>query len=115
MAAINVWRPIAEPLRDCPLAICDASSVEKQDLLATDLLYPDRTGQIYYVAFNPAHRWYYASDMQTDEVWIFKNYDSATDGRPRSTPHTAFLDPTHHPAVAARESVEFRAFAFFND
>jgi hypothetical protein len=115
MAAINVWRPLAEPLRDCPLAICDASSVEKRDLLATDLLYPDRTGQIYYVGFNPAHRWYYASDMQTDEVWIFKNYDSATDTRARSTPHTAFVDPTHHPVVAARESVEFRAFAFFND
>jgi hypothetical protein len=43
MAAINVWRPIAGPLRDCPLAICDASSVEEWDLLATDLLYPDRT------------------------------------------------------------------------
>jgi hypothetical protein len=115
MAAINVWRPIVEPLRDCPLAICDASSVEKRDLLATDLLYPDRTGQIYYVAFNPAHRWYYASDMQTDEVWMFKNYDSAADGRARSTPHTAFVDPTHHPAIAARESIEFRAFAFFDD
>jgi hypothetical protein len=115
MAAINVWRPIAGPLRDCPLAICDASSVEEWDLLATDLLYPDRTGQIYYVAFNPAHRWYYASDMQADEVWIFKNYDSAMDARARSTPHTAFIDPTHQPVVAARESVEFRAFAFFND
>jgi hypothetical protein len=114
MAAINVWRPLAEPLRDCPLAICDASSVEKQDLLAADLVYPDRTGQIYYVAFNPAHRWYYASDMQTDEVWMFKNYDSAVDGRAWSTPHTAFVDPTHHPVVTARESVEFRAFAFFD-
>jgi hypothetical protein len=115
MVAINVWRPIVEPLRDCPLAICDASSVEQRDLLATDLLYPDRTGEIYYVTFNPAHRWYYASDMQTDEVWVFKNYDSAADGRAQSTPHTAFVDPTHHPAMAARESVEFRAFAFFKD
>lgn len=115
MAAINVWRPIAGPLRDCPLAICDASSVDERELLAADLLYPDRTGQIYYLTFNPAHRWYYASDMRTDEVWIFKNYDSATDGRARFTPHTAFVDPTHHRVVAARESVEFRTFAFFND
>jgi uncharacterized ParB-like nuclease family protein len=112
MAAINVWRPIAEPLRDCPLAICDASSVEKGDLLAADLLYPNRRGQIYYVSFNPAHRWYYASDMRTDEVWLFKNYDTATDGRARFTPHTAFVDPTHR-VVAPRESVEFRTFAFF--
>lgn len=115
VAALNVWRPITEPLRDCPLAVCDASSVEEADLLATDLLYPDRTGQIYYVAFNPAHRWYYASDMRTDEVWIFKNYDSAADGRARSTPHTAIVDPTHHAAVAPRESVEFRVFALFDE
>jgi hypothetical protein len=114
MAAINVWRPIAAPLRDCPLAICDASSVEPRDLLATDLLYPDRRGQINYLSFNPVHRWFYASDMQADEVWIFKNYDSATDGRARSTPHTAFLDPTPHASVAPRESVEFRAFAVFD-
>jgi uncharacterized ParB-like nuclease family protein len=112
MAAINVWRPIAEPLRDCPLAICDASSVEEGDLLAADLLYPNRKGQIYYVAFNPAHRWYYASDMRTDEVWLFKNYDTATDGRARFTPHTAFVDPTHR-VVAPRQSVEFRTFALF--
>jgi len=115
MAAINVWRPIAEPLRDCPLAICDASSVDERDLLAADLLYPNRTGQIFYVTFNPAHRWYYASDMRTDEAWIFKNYDTATDGRARFAPHTAFVDSTPHPVVAPRESVEFRAFAFFND
>jgi hypothetical protein len=111
-AAINVWRPLAEPLRDCPLALCDASSVDVRDLHEADLLYPDRTGQIYYVTFNPAHRWFYASDMRTDEVWVFKNYDSATDGRARFTPHTAFVDPTHR-AVAARESIEFRAFAFY--
>lgn len=113
MAAINVWRPIAEPLRDSPLAICDASSVEMRDLLAADLIYPNRTGQIYYVAHNPAHRWYYASDMRKDEVWLFKNFDTVTDGRARFAPHTAFVDPTH-PVVAPRESVEFRTFAFFN-
>jgi hypothetical protein len=114
LAAINVWRPLAEPLRDCPLALCDASSVEARDLHETDLLYPDRTGQIYYVTFNAAHRWYYASDMRTDEAWLFKNYDSATDGRARFTPHTAFDDPTHRSA-AARESIEFRTFAFFDE
>lgn len=50
--------------------------------------------------------------MRTDEAWVFKNYDSATDGRARFTPHTAFVDPTH-PAAAPRESIEFRAFAFY--
>jgi len=114
LAAINVWRPLAEPLRDCPLALCDASSLEPSDLLETDLLYPDRTGQIYYVTFSSAHKWYYASDMRTDEVWMFKNYDSAIDGRARFTPHTAFVEPSRRP-VAARQSIEFRTFAFFDE
>src|SRR5579862_1808808 len=110
---INVWRPIMGPVRDSPLALCDASSVPPGDLVPVELRYPDRTGQIYYVKFNPAHRWYYLPQMRTDEVWVFKNYDTATDGRARFTPHTAFLDPTLKEAVRARESVEFRAFAVF--
>ena len=112
LIAINVWRPLAEPLRDCPLALCDASTVAARDLRETELLYPDRTGHIYYLAYSAAHRWYFASDMRTDEAWVFKNYDSAIDGRARFTPHTAFVDPTRHP-VAPRESIEFRAFALF--
>jgi hypothetical protein len=113
LLAINVWRPLAEPLRDCPLALCDASTVAARDLHETQLLYPDRTGHIYYLTYSAAHRWYFASDMRTDEAWLFKNYDSATDGRARFTPHTAFVDPTRH-QVAPRESIEFRSFALFD-
>jgi hypothetical protein len=115
IAAINVWRPIAAPVLDSPLALCDASSVAASDLVAAELRYPDRTGEIYYVRYNAAHRWYYLTEMRSDEVWVFKNYDAATDGRARFTPHTAFLDPTQDPGVPARESVEFRAFAVFRE
>jgi len=113
LVELNLWRPIAEPVLDNPLALCDASSVSPDDLLPAALLYPEREGEIYYVRFNPAHRWWYASEMRRDELWVFKNYDSATDGRARFTPHTAF--PTNSSALPARESVEFRAFAVFDD
>ncbi|HUH83697.1 MAG TPA: CmcJ/NvfI family oxidoreductase, partial [Stellaceae bacterium] len=56
---INLWRPIRGPLRDAPLALCDAGSVAPTDLVPADLLYPDRTGETYAVTYNPAHRWYY--------------------------------------------------------
>ncbi|MGH8239327.1 MAG: CmcJ/NvfI family oxidoreductase, partial [Steroidobacteraceae bacterium] len=46
---INVWRPIRGPLEDAPLALCDARSVAAKDLVATDLLYKDRTGETYNV------------------------------------------------------------------
>ena len=114
IAELNVWRPIAGPVRDNHLALCDASSLDADDLVPVALLYPERTGEIYYVRFNSAHRWWYLSDMRTDEAWVFKNYDSATDGRARFTPHTAFLDPHLRSAAPARESVEFRAFAIFD-
>src|SRR5882757_6536039 len=75
-SVINVWRPIRGPVQDSPLAVSDARSVADQDLVATDLIYPDRTGEIYYVKFNPEHKWFYAPAMRSDEVMLIKCYDS---------------------------------------
>jgi hypothetical protein len=112
-AIINVWRPIRAPLRDAPLAVCDASSVGQGDLVAADLLYRNRAGENYTMMFNPRQRWFYVPDMQVDEALLLKCYDSACDGRARFMPHTAFTDPTPHTEVAPRESIELRTIAFF--
>jgi hypothetical protein len=50
---IDVWRPIRGPLRDAPLAMCDARSVSPGDLVASDLIYHDRKGEIYLMRHNP--------------------------------------------------------------
>src|SRR3984957_19405198 len=89
---VNVWRPIRGPLRDAPLAVCDARSVAPEDWVPQDLVYPDRTGEIFALTYNPAHRWFYAPAMRTDEVLLLKCFDSARDGRARFMPHTAFQD-----------------------
>ncbi len=112
MQVINLWRPIRGPLRDAPLAVCDALSVAPGDLVPADLVYRDRVGETYGVTFNPNHRWFYVPDMQPDEALLLKCYDSATDGRARFAPHTAFEDPTVGPDVAPRESIELRTFVF---
>lgn len=109
---INIWRPIRGPLRDAPLAVCDAASVAADDLIASDLVYRDRVGQIYAVRHRPQHRWYYVPEMQRDEVLLLKCYDSARDGRARFAPHTAFVDPTAPDDVLPRESIELRTFVF---
>lgn len=114
-AVINVWRPIRGPVEEKPLALCDARSVSPQDWVATDLLYPDRVGEIYYVAHNPAQRWFYFPDMQPEEAVLLKVYDSATDGRARFMPHTAFADPTSPANARPRESIELRTLAFFDE
>src|ERR1700761_173506 len=77
---INLWRPIRGPLLDSPLAMCDAQSVASGDLIASDLIYPNRQGETYSVRFNPAHRWFYFPKMTSDEALLLKCYDSATGG-----------------------------------
>jgi hypothetical protein len=112
-AIINVWRPIRGPVEEAPLAVADARSIASADLIATDLLYPDRTGETYSVAYNPAHRWFYFPEMRREEVLFLKVYDSATDGRARFAAHTAFDDPTGPRLPIARESIETRSLVFF--
>ena len=112
-AFINVWRPIRGPLRDAPRALCDATTVAADDLVATDLVYRDRTGEIYAVTHAPRHRWYYVSAMERHEALLLKCFDSAIDGRARFAPHAAFEDPTAPADRLPRESIELRTIAFF--
>jgi hypothetical protein len=109
---INLWRPIRGPLRDMPLAVCDAQSMRPEQLVASDLVYENRVGETYSVTYDAAHRWYYVPGMETDEVLLLKCYDSKTDGRARFAPHTAFVDPTTPPGAPPRESIELRALVF---
>ncbi len=113
-AVINVWRPIRGPLQDSPLAVSDARSVPFEDLVATDLIYPDRVGEFYTVKFNPSHRWFYAPQMKHEEVLLIKCFDSSDDGIARFAPHTAFVDPTASANALPRESIEVRTLAFFD-
>ena len=110
---VNLWRPIKGPVEQAPLALADASSLQPRDIVAVDLVYPERTGEIYHVVHNPRHRWFYAPDMTPDEAILIKGYDSSTDGRARFTPHTAFDHPDTPADASPRESIEVRVFASF--
>jgi hypothetical protein len=113
-AIIQVWRAINQPIQANPLALADAKSVAMEDLVVAERRYPHRVGQTYRLKFNADHRWFYFPEMQRDEALVFKVYDSETDGRARFTPHTSFEDPTSPPNATARQSIEVRAFAFFD-
>jgi hypothetical protein len=104
---INVWRPIRGPVQRSPLALADAASVRPADLIATDQVFPDRVGEIYHLAYDPAQRWYYAPEMTPDEVLLIKGWDSRTD-RSRFTPHGAFDLPDTPAGAPPRESIEVR-------
>ena len=111
---INLWRPLVDPVESFPLAFCDASSIEATDLVDTERRAPDHVGEIILVTQNPAHRWFYFSSMRPNEILLFKTFDSQSEGRRGCGVHTA-IDIHGTPADAKpRESIESRAFVFFD-
>ena len=110
---VNVWRPIRGPVEDDALAVCDAESIEQSDLVATELIYADRKGEIYNITFSPKHRWCYFPRMTREEAMLFKCFDSIDGARANCVPHSAFRDPMAPPDAAPRESIEVRTVAFF--
>ena len=112
-AIINVWRPVARPARDWPLAFADARSVAAGDLIPSELRFRTRTGEIYGVAHDPAQRWFHVPDLAPDEAVLIKCWDS-DEGVARFAPHSAFEDPTTPSGTPPRESIEFRTIAFFD-
>ncbi|HEU5282738.1 MAG TPA: CmcJ/NvfI family oxidoreductase [Burkholderiales bacterium] len=123
VAFVNLWRPIVGPVQDNPLGLCAAYSVSPQDLVETDIQHfgednlevPRHSGQIYSVRHNPAHRWFYLSDMRPDELLLLKCYDSRSDGRARFMPHTGFQNPACPPQFVPRESIEARTLVVFDE
>ncbi len=111
-AVVNVWKPISGPVRQAPLGVLDARSIQMDDLVPTDLRYRDRVGEIYSLTWNQAHRWFHYSEMEAEEALLLACYDSAG-GRARFTAHSAFDDPTSPDDAAPRESIEVRTLAFF--
>lgn len=112
---INLWRPLVGPLWDSPLALCDARTADSEDLVASDLIFPDRTGETYAVTYNPSQRWSYIPAMLPSEALLIKCYDSASDGRARFAPHTAFTDPDAPWDAPPRQSIELRTLVFHAD
>lgn len=107
-AIVNVWRSIAGPVRDTPLAVCDARSVMASDLIEGRVHYPKRVGEIYHAAHSPLHRWSYFPAMDRHEALVFKQYDSQVSGTSRFVLHAAFDLPDVPEDAPLRESIELR-------
>lgn len=128
-ALINVWRNIGDtPVRQDPLALCDARSVDPQDLVVFEIRYSDRVGENYFAKSADRHRWYFYPEMDRDEALLIKQWDSAgtmarsngsdADGSDADTPstfsfHSAFADASAPEDAPARCSIEVRCIALF--
>jgi hypothetical protein len=72
----SVWRPIKHAVGDWPLAVCDGSTVDFDDLLAVDHVTRSYIGETYKLLYREKYRWYYLSQQKPNEVLLFKMYDS---------------------------------------
>ena len=111
-AIVNLWRPIGRPVEKWPLALADARTIGPEDWVECDLVYRDRVGETYALAFNPAQRWHYFPRLAPDEAILIKGYDSDASVA-RFTAHSAFEDPTTPPGAPERESIEVRALVLY--
>ena len=113
-AIIQVWRPIRGTVMIDPLGICDGRSIPQKGFIRMERRYKYRTGEVYHIAHNPAHVWYYFPHMTRNEALVFKVFDSDVTKPSRFTAHSAFDDPATPANAAPRESIETRCFAFFD-
>lgn len=109
---LNIWRPLSDPVLVAPIAIVDGSTIQHTDLVACDIVYPDRVGEIYELRHHPRQRWYYFPRMRPFEALVFKVYDSGNDASVRFTPHTSFSHTDTKPDDPPRRSIEVRTIAF---
>jgi hypothetical protein len=116
-AHFNIWRAISAPPQDVPLALCDARSFDRADLLPADAMF-DRPGEPLWsfegLVFAPGagHRWCWFSGLDRDQAIIFKTHDSDP-GQPHCVPHVAFDNPDCPADTPPRASIEMRAIAYW--
>ena len=111
-AIVNAWKPISGPVEESPLAVLNAQGLNRDEMIETDLLYPDRVGRIYSVRWSADHRWYYYPEQQEDEILLLKCYDSDPSVA-CWTAHTAIKDPLSPHQPIPRRSIEVRTLAFW--
>lgn len=123
----SLWRTFSPGPQDWPLAVCDGRTVRDEETASNTLFVVDEfptgdaliapvEGEDQMIAatifrHRERHRWWYFSNMQTDDVLLFKFQDSDHSVTWRC-PHTAFHD-TSLPDAQTRESIEVRCIAFF--
>ena len=128
-AIINVWRSIAdEPVQTDPLAMCDAQSVEPEDLVTFEIHYHDRIGENYFAKHNDSHRFFFYPELRRHEPLLLKQWDSfgalarsngdVGDSSAPAEPstfsfHSAFDDPATTDDSADRLSIEVRCLVLY--
>jgi len=106
---VNTWRPLVPVLEDCPLALCDYRSVDPEDFLEADRVFPDRVGEVYYLKYSKKHHWFWLEGQKQSEPFVFIMYDTMVGDQAKFCPHVSFHNPRASPHSIPRRSVETRS------
>merc|ERR1712113_826063 len=114
---VNCWQPL-RLVQSWPLAVCDARSVENDDLYSRYT--PGNDNYVYNsLPSGDRHQWFFFPDMTVDEMLVFKSWDEGTDlqlGKPdvaRQTLHSSFQDTASPADAPPRMSLELRLACFW--
>lgn len=114
---IQTWRALTPGPQDNSLCLCDGRSVQPEDAVPIDAVtgpaeLPGKCFEFRLCRYGKGHSWYYLSDMDAEDVVLFKGYDSRYP-QGMCTMHSAFNNPLAPPGIAPRRSIEARFLAFF--
>ncbi|KAL9103694.1 MAG: hypothetical protein Q9163_001288 [Psora crenata] len=75
----DVDKPLRNPVEDWPLAVCDGSNVDDDDLLETDHIRRQYNGANMNAIYRQKYKWYYLHKQGPQEPLLLKQFDSARD------------------------------------
>ena len=113
-AIVQVWRSIAGPVRTTPLALCDAQTIAPGQLITAERRTKDRVGHTQCMTYRDDNRFFYVSDLRRDEAILLKTFESDPAHHGGPSGHSAFANPNAPAGAEPRQSIETRAFAFFD-
>jgi hypothetical protein len=116
-AFIQTWRALSRGPQENSLCVCDGNSVHAEDAVPIDAFtgpadVPGKCFEFRLCKYGEGHSWYYLSNMELEDVVLFKGYDSRYPDA-MSAMHSAFKNPLVGAGAGPRRSMEARFLAFF--
>ena len=75
----SVWRPLVRLVEDWPLAVCDGRTVKQSSLVEADVVRRNYISSNIFLMYDQGQKWHYLHKQQSDEVLIFKQFDTRLD------------------------------------
>ena len=115
---INVWKPLGpNPIVNTPLTICDYQTLDiNHDIHVSEVRGSNNSVAIYIVSNHAKdnQKWYYTSNMKSDEMFVFKIFDSNPNVAQFGA-HTAFINDSMTAKSNLQQcSVELRCLVFYD-